>query len=78
MSCLKKIILNYFIKLHQGCEMLNTRYLTRLFFKLICATYFLSHGIQLSKKTAESSELATTNLQWIINSSTITLLPYYL
>lgn len=57
--------------------MINTQFLFRLAFKLILATYFLSHGINLSKKIPESSLIAVRNLQWIVNSSTITIPPSY-
>lgn len=58
-------------------RMINTQFLFRLALKLIVATYFLSHGINLSKKIPECSIIGIKNLQWIINSSTITIPPSY-
>lgn len=41
--------------------MLNTQYIFQLLFKILLATYFISHGLQLLKKPSESSQLAARN-----------------
>lgn len=57
--------------------MINTRYLVRFLFRLVLATYFITHGLHLTKKLNESSAMAKNNLHsitgrnWVINESTV-------
>lgn len=42
--------------------MLNTQFIFRLLFKILLATYFISHGLQVIGKLDENNQLVSKNI----------------
>lgn len=58
-----------------GTNMINSRFICRFVFRLAIATYLISHGLHLTEKVDENTELAIKNVHSNLGLSNISVTP---